>query len=157
MLPHSAETPPADTPAPPADNARTYSRREYFLGTVHGIALPEHETGRGWERTSYELNVVDGWIRTREETDDTGVRWSAATTTQSRVRAVLDAAPEHADFIATAHLAWVRALTAAAEDRRAQSQRRALDSALQRHGLALEEQQPTAASDPRDDDQPALF
>jgi hypothetical protein len=50
---------------------------------------------------------------------------------------VLDAAPECAEFIAESHLLWIEALRRAGRARQAGAQRRALEDALRRHGLAL--------------------
>jgi hypothetical protein len=88
-------------------------------------------------QVSYELNVIDGWTRVHEWTDESGLMREGESTMQSRVRTVLDAAPRSARFIAAAHLWWIKALEAAGQYRRASGQRRALNSALRHHGLTL--------------------
>lgn len=117
----------------------THIRHEALLGPVHVLTLGEKRTGTGNRATqvSYELNVIDGWTQVREWTDESSLMWDGESTDRSRVREVLDAAPGSAQFIATAHLWWIKALEAAGEHRRASAQRRALTSALRHHGLAL--------------------
>lgn len=117
----------------------THIRHELLLGPVHVLALGEKRTGTG-NRTmqvSYELNLIDGWVRVREWTDESGLIWDGESTARSRVREVLDAAPSSARFIATAQLWWIKALEAVGRHRRASVQRRALNGALRHHGLAL--------------------
>lgn len=115
----------------------THIRNEGLLGPVYVVALEETVTGQRATRVSYELNVIDGWGRVSEWTDESGLVWEGQSTSPCRVRTVLDAAPQHAEFIAKAHLSWIKALAGAGGARRASSQRRALNSALHRHGLEL--------------------
>jgi hypothetical protein len=82
--------------------------------------------------------VLDGWVSEREWTDESRLVWEASSPwVKSSVGEVLDAAPECADFITESHLLWIEALRRANEARRAGAQRRALDEALRRHGLAV--------------------
>lgn len=115
----------------------SHIRHELLLGPVHVLTLGEKRTGNRATQVSYELNLIDGWTRVREWTDESGLTWDGKSTAQSRVRAVLDAAPSSAQFIATAHLWWITTLEAAGQHRRASAQRRALNSALRHHGLTL--------------------
>jgi hypothetical protein len=117
--------------------ATTHTRHEAVLGPVRSVILDDDETGPRVTRTTYSLNILDGWIREHEWTDESGVKWDGTERAQSRVRAVLDAAPECAEFIAASHLAWVAALRQAGQARQASAQRRALEDALRHHGLAL--------------------
>jgi hypothetical protein len=108
--------------------ATTHIRHEAVLGPVRSVVLDD-ETGSRATRTTYSLN---------ERTDESGLVWEASSPcVQSAVRAVLDAAPECAEFIAESHLLWIEALRQAGQARRASAQRRALDDALRHHGLAL--------------------
>jgi hypothetical protein len=117
--------------------ATTHIRHEAVLGPVRSVVLDD-ETGSRATRTTYSLNVLDGWVHERERTDESGLVWEASSPcVQSAVRAVLDAAPECAEFIAESHLLWIEALRQAGQARRASAQRRALDDALRHHGLAL--------------------
>ncbi len=120
-----------------AGTSTTYIREEFFLGAIRGIALDEKRMRDRVTRVSYELNVIDGWVRVRERTDESGVIWEGQSRVQSRVRAVLDAAPERAEFIAESHLLWVKTLAKAGRSRQAAAQLRALRAALKRHGLVL--------------------
>jgi len=129
---------------PASEHAHAYTRQEVILGLVHGVALAPHQHGQQFIRVTFELNVLDGWVRSREWTDDSGVVWTGESTRKSHVGAVLDAAPEHAAFIACAHLAWLTAMKLAGESRRARQQRRALDKALRRHGLAVRDRSTAA-------------
>lgn len=124
--------------------ATTYVRNELFLGPVRTVRLPEKEQKNGVViGTKYELNVIDGWARTREWTDDSGVVWQGQTIPKPcRVGAVLDAAPGCAEFIAVSHLLWIKALQDAGRTRQASSQRRALNDALRHHGLMLKPEGP---------------
>jgi hypothetical protein len=123
--------------APAPEPSRTDIRREFLLGPVHVVTLAPQQHGDQVTQIAYELNVIDGWVRTTEWTDDEGIVWIGQTTRRSRVRSVLNTAPEHDEFIAAAHLLWTTALTQAGAPRRARDQRRALDAALRQHGLAL--------------------
>lgn len=117
--------------------ATTHVRQETFLGPVPCVSLDPTETEHQVVQVEYQLNVIDGWVRVREWTDESGIVWEGSSYTPSRVRAVLDAAPACAEFIATAHLRWIQALNDADRARQASSQRRALVSALRHHGLEL--------------------
>jgi hypothetical protein len=117
--------------------ATTHIRREAVLGPIRSVVLDDGETGSRATRTTYSLNVLDGWVHEREWTDESGLMWEGTGRVQSRVRAVLDAAPECAEFIAESHLLWIKALQQAGRARQAGAQRRALDDALRHHGLAL--------------------
>lgn len=117
--------------------AATSIRHEAMLGPVRSVLLDADESGARVTQTAYSLNVLDGWGMERDRADESGVVWESATRTQSHVRAVLDAAPDCAEFIATSHLLWVEALRQAGRTRQAGAQRRALDAALRRHGLAV--------------------
>ncbi|ONI88082.1 hypothetical protein ALI22I_20300 [Saccharothrix sp. ALI-22-I] len=117
--------------------ASTYVRNEFILGPIHVVALPEQELPDRVTRDFYELNVIDGWVRRHEWTDESGVAWLFETTTRSHVGAVLDAAPEHFEFIVGAHLRWIAVLDSAKHRKRAQNQWRALMRTLARHGLEL--------------------
>lgn len=132
----------SDNPSPATDGIRTYTRTELILGDIPVVQLPEHETTTRFVRTSFELNVIDGWTKIREWTDDSGLVWAGTSTTPSTVRAVLDAARQHAEFIARAHLAWIARLDNADRHHQAGAQRRALDSALRRHGLVVNHPRP---------------
>ena len=131
-------TPGQEDATQKAPASTTHVRNEFLLGPVHTVRLADrqHKNGRvvGVE---YRLNVLDGWIQARERTDESGVLWQPETTVPSRVGTVLDAAPEHAEFVAAAHLRWIGALRRSGRVRRASQQRRALQDALRRHGLAL--------------------
>jgi hypothetical protein len=118
--------------------ATTRIRYEAILGPVRSVILDEDETGPRVTRTTYSLNVLDGWVRELERTDESGLVWEASSPwVQSPVRAVLDAAPECAEFIAESHLLWIKALRQAGRTRQASAQRRALEGALRRHRLRL--------------------
>jgi hypothetical protein len=124
-------------PVPAPVMSRIYSRTEVLLGPINGIALDEtHRQGKT-TRTAYELNVLDGWVRVHEWMDDTGTRWIGESRTRSHVGAVLNAAPEQAEFITRVHLAWITILRRADRRRQSTRQRRALDVALLGHGLAV--------------------
>ncbi len=125
-------------------SATTSIRHEVLLGPVHVVECAERISGQRATQVRYELNVIDGWVRTRESTDASGLVWESSLSARCPVRAVLDAAPDHATFIANAHLAWVQALAAAGQGRRAAAQRGALDSALARHGLQVAPVKPTS-------------
>jgi hypothetical protein len=155
--PNAVDTTTANATNSPTGAARTYSRDECLLGPVHGVVLPDEETEQGVTRTSYELNIIDGWVRVHEWTDESGVVWTGESTTQSRVRDVVDAAPEHADFVAKVHLAWVKAMAEAGQSQQARTQRRALTRALQRHGLTLTKAPRRPATPPRQADHATLF
>ena len=118
--------------------ATTYIRDESLLGPVRCVRLDEDKTGPRITRTTYSLNVLDGWVSEREWTDESGLAWEASSPwAQCPVREVLDAAPECADFITESHLLWIEALRRSDEARRAGAQRRGLDEALRHHGLAV--------------------
>lgn len=121
--------------------AETYARNEAFLGPVRGVMLPDKEKGSRATRAAYELNIIDGWVRISEWTDESGLMWDGERHTPSRVRAVLDAAPECVDFIVESHWRWIETLRAAGRSRQASAQHRALNDALRRHGLALRVEQ----------------
>jgi hypothetical protein len=117
--------------------ATTHIRQEVLLGPVRSVVLDVDETGPRAIRRIYSLNVCDGWVREGDIDDGSGVRWENLPHIQSSVRAVLDAAPECAEFVATSHLLWCEALRQAGHTRQAGAQRRALEDALCHHGLAL--------------------
>jgi hypothetical protein len=120
--------------------ATTHVRHEAVLGPVRSVILDADETGPRVTRTTYSLNALDGWVRERERTDESGLVWeSSSPWVKSPVREVLDAAPECAQFIAESHLLWITLLQEAGMARQASAQRRALDDALRRHGLALKQ------------------
>jgi hypothetical protein len=125
------------TPVTDPATSRIYSRTEVLLGPINGIALDETRKRGRTTRTAYELNVIDGWVRVHEWMDDAGIRWIGESRTRSHVGAVLDAVPKQAEFIARVHLAWIGILRRADRRRQATRQRRALDVALLRHGLAV--------------------
>ena len=83
--------------------AKTQIRHETILGPIRSVVLDDDETGSRVTRTTYSLNVLDGWVHEREWTDESGLVWEGIERDQSRVRAVLDAAPESAEFIAESH------------------------------------------------------
>lgn len=117
--------------------AATSIRNEAFLGPVRSIDLdPQEKAGRVIS-VSYELNVIDGWVKVRDRTDKDGILNEATQRTRSAVRDVMDAAPDCTTFIAESHLLWVEALRRAGHRHRAIQQRRALDRALYAHGLRL--------------------
>jgi hypothetical protein len=117
--------------------ATTRIRQEALLGPVRSVVLDVDETGRRAVRRIYSLNVLDGWVQEGDVASGDGVCWQNLPYVQHRVREVLDAAPECAEFIAESHLWWVEALRQAGRARQAAAQRRALASALRHHGLAL--------------------
>lgn len=117
--------------------ATVRKKQEYLLGPIHIIDLGERACSNGTARTEYMHNVIDGWYRSREFTHDTDPDKGGFRTTRSNVGAVLDDATDQAGFIATLHLRWCTILDNAGQKRRATAQRRALDTALARHGLAL--------------------
>jgi hypothetical protein len=125
------------TDTSPTEASSTGIRHELLLGPVHFVTLAPQQRENQVIAVCYELNVIDGWVRKTEWTDNEGILWIGQDTTKARIGAVLDAAPTHASFAANAHVAWINALTQAGERRRARDQRRALDTALLRHGLAL--------------------
>lgn len=117
--------------------AATRIRNEAFLGPVRSVDLdPQHKAGRVIS-VSYELNVIDGWVKVRERTDKDGLINEATQRARSAVRDVMDAAPECAAFIAESHLLWVKALRQAGRARSASAQHRALNRALYAHGLRV--------------------
>jgi hypothetical protein len=117
--------------------ATTQIRQEALLGPVRSVVLDVDETGPRAVRRIYSLNVLDGWVQEGDVTADDGVCWQNLPHVQHRVREVLDAAPECAEFIAESHLLWIEALRSAGRARQAGAQRRALEDALRHHGLAL--------------------
>lgn len=117
--------------------AETQISHEAMLGPIRSVVLDDDETGDRVTRTTYSLNVLDGWVREHEQTDESGLVWEGASRDQSGARAVLNAAPECAEFIAESHLLWIKALQQAGLTRRAGAQRRALDEALRHHQLAV--------------------
>lgn len=119
--------------------ATTHFREEAVLGPVWSVVLDCDETGGRPTQVTFSLNVVDGWVHERKRDDESGQAWEVNTTRQSRVGEVLDAAPGCAQFIAEAHMQWVRGLKGTGRAQMASGQRRALDSALRRHGLVIEE------------------
>jgi hypothetical protein len=133
------------TPCAATETATTHIRHELFLGPVPTVVLADKHTGLRVARVSYELNVIDGWVQLREWTDESGLTWAGESSVRSRVDAVLDAAPECAEFIARSHLGWVTALEGARRSRQARSQRWALIDALRYHGLTLRTTHPSHA------------
>ena len=117
--------------------ATTHIRHEVMLGAVRTVRLDEDDTAGQVVRVEYQLNIIDGWVLVREWSDESGIKWEGSSHTQSRVGAVLAAAPTCAEFIATSHLLWIKALTTAGRSRQASGQRRALVRALAHHGLEL--------------------
>jgi hypothetical protein len=117
--------------------ATTQIRQEALLGPIRSVVLDVDETGPRAVRKIYSLNVIDGWVQEGDIAADDGVRWNNLPYVQHRVREVLDAAPECAEFIAESHLLWIEALRSAGQARQASAQRRALEDALRHHGLAL--------------------
>lgn len=117
--------------------ATTQIRQEVLLGPVRSVVLDVDETGSRAVRRIYSLNVLDGWVQEGDVADESGLRWENLPYVQHRVGEVLDAAPGCANFIAESHLLWIEALRRADQARQAGAQRRALEDALRRHGLAL--------------------
>jgi hypothetical protein len=119
--------------------ATTQIRQEALLGPVRSVVLDVDETGPRTVRKVYSLNLLDGWVQEGDVAAEDGVCWENLPYVQHRVREVLDAAPECAEFIAEAHLQWIEVLRQAGQARQASAQRRALVDALRHHGLALAE------------------
>jgi hypothetical protein len=119
--------------------AITQIRQEALLGPVRSVVLDVDETGPRAVRKVYSLNVLDGWVQEGDVAAEDGVCWENLPYVQHRVKEVLDAAPECAEFIAESHLQWIEALRQAGQARQASAQRRALADALRHHGLALAE------------------
>jgi hypothetical protein len=118
---------------PGETTATTGIRHDLFIGPVRYVALDDECTGTRVSTTLYELDVIDGWVRQREWTDE-----GNDPARKSRVREILDAVPECTEFIAASHpVWWVKALQVAGLAQKAGAQRRALNDALRRHGLAL--------------------
>lgn len=121
--------------------ATTRIAQELMLGPVFSVELGGTETDGRATRTTYSLNVIDGWCHERESTDESGTVWEGGKPLRKApVREVLDAAPDCAEFIAGATLRWVKILQTAGEGRKAAAQRRALEGALLCHGLELKEE-----------------
>ena len=143
---------PSSTPLPAGGRdaqttIETSTRNEHFLGTVSTITLPYADTDS--EQYGYELNLIDGWVRTHEEWDHIGMAAYWPSKRRSSIAAVLRAVA-HDDqartFAINAHVQFVRAMRAAAcmgaEDAarlhaRATRQADALTRALATHGRAL--------------------
>jgi hypothetical protein len=79
--------------APAPEPSRTDIRRELLLGPVHVVTLAPQQHRDQVTKIAYDLNVIDGWVRTTEWTDNEGIVWIGQTTRRSRARSVLDAAP----------------------------------------------------------------
>src|SRR5258707_5117227 len=90
--------------------ATTQIRQEVLLGPVRSVVLDDEGTGPRAVRRIYSLNVLDGWVQEGDVAADDGVCWQNLPHVQHRVREVLDAAPECAEFIAESHLLWIEAL-----------------------------------------------
>lgn len=118
--------------------AKTYVRGEYMLGPVFTVELDEETTGDQVTRTMYFLTVIDGWLREREWTDESGVVWEGSTPwRKAPVREVLNAAPDCTAFIVSSTLERIKALQKANLGHHAGAQRRALEEGLRHRGLAL--------------------
>lgn len=114
------------------------TRTDLFIGPVRCVELDDEEDGTRTISTSYELNVIDGWVRKREWFDEATMSGAHAPTRKSSVKEVLEAAPDCTAFIVDATLVWIKALLQAEGlGRKAGAQRRALEDALHDQGLAL--------------------
>lgn len=113
-------------------------REEYLLGPVWSVMLDTDEADDRPTQITFSLNVIDGWVQTRQRDSESLTSWEVNTTRPSRVGEVMDAAPGCAQFIAEAHMRWVEGLKGIGRAQMAGGQRRALVDALARHGLVME-------------------